>query len=444
MNLKFYNLSLLLFSQIIFCQNGFFLENHTAKAVIPFEIYNNLIVIPVNVNGVQLKFLLDTGVKESIIFSIDESNDINFSQVEKINIRGFGGLETFEAYKSSKNKLKIKNYSDPNHTLYLILNQELNISTQVGIPINGILGYYFFKNSFVKINYETRKITIFNTKNKQIAKIKKGYSKVNLDFLSGKPYITSNIILTENGTEVVAKLLLDSGNSDAVWLFKEQINTSFLPNVTLNDYLGKGFNGDIYGDRARINEIKITTFKFKNLLAAFPDANSSKQNDSLYNRSGSIGSEIMKRFTSYYDYEGSALYLKKNSFYNEPFSYNMSGLEIQHQGLQWIKQTYQDGTQPIFNVFSDDGDKAVTTNLKYKFELKPVYIISNVRKDSPAALCGLQKEDRIVKINRKNGYNYKLQEINDLLKSEEGKIIEIEVERKGKNLKLKFRLKSSI
>ncbi len=104
----------------------------------------------------------------------------------------------------------------------------------------------------------------------------------------------------------------------------------------------------------------------------------------------------------------------------------------------------KEGIQPVFNVFSEDGDKSITNNLKYKFELKPVYIISSIRKDSPADLSGLQKDDVIVKVNRRNGYSFKLQELNELLKSEEGKTIEIEVERNGKPLKFKFQLKSVI
>lgn len=439
---SFFYLTLVLFTQFVFSQNGFYIENNSGKTVIPFEIYNNLVVIPVQVNGVPLKFLLDTGVKESFIFSIDETNEINFAHVEKINIRGFGGVETFEAYKSSKNNIRIKDFVDTNHTLYLILNQEINVSTQVGIPINGILGYYFFKNKLIKINYENRKITIYNDNKKQVAKIKNSFSKINLDFFSGKPYTKVNVVTEENATPITSNLLLDTGNSDAIWLFKERINNYSLPKVTLQDYLGRGLSGDIYGDRARIHEVKLDQFEFRKPLVAFPEIPVKKEIDSVTDRVGSIGSEIMKRFTTYYDYAENAMYIKKNSLFYEPFSYNMSGLEIQHQGVQWIKQTYQEGIQPTFNVFSDDGDKSITNNLKYKFELKPVYIISSIRKDSPADVAGLQKDDVIVKVNRRNGYSFKLQELNELLKSQEGKLIEIEVERNGKPLKFKFQLQS--
>lgn len=437
-------LFILFYSQLIFAQEGFQFETSKNKITIPFEVYNNLVVIPIEINGAKLKFLLDTGIKESILFSLDDSNEINFSQVEKIKIRGFGENEPFDGYKSINNTIKIKDYVDKNHILYLILNQEINISTQVGIPINGILGYYFFKNNLVKINYETKKIIIYKNKESKIKKITKRYSKTTLDFINSKPYFNAYIQISDASPIISSKLLLDTGNSDALWIFKDKIENFILPKITLNDFLGRGFSGDVFGDRARINNVTIGNYKFINPLVAFPNISNLSQLDINNERVGSIGSEILRRFTIYYDYQGKALFVKKNASFLDKFNYNMSGIEILHQGLRWIKQSYQEKVSPVFNIYNENGDKSFTNNLKFNFELKPLYIISNIRKNSPADLSGLKKDDIILKINSKNGYNLKLQEINDLLKSEEGKIIEIQVERNGKIIKYKFQLKSII
>ena len=80
--------------------------------------------------------------------------------------------------------------------------------------------------------------------------------------------------------------------------------------------------------------------------------------------------------------------------------------------------------------------------IKFNFVLKPIFKIANVRDDSPGAVAGLKKEDVIVRINKRPASNYSLQEINDLLKSEEGKKIEFEIERKGKITKHIVTLKS--
>ena len=75
-----------------------------------------------------------------------------------------------------------------------------------------------------------------------------------------------------------------------------------------------------------------------------------------------------------------------------------------------------------------------------KFSLKPIYIIANVRKNSPAALSGLQKEDVIVRINGKPGYEFTLERINALLKSEDEDWITFEVERESQIMKFQFQL----
>jgi S1-C subfamily serine protease len=79
-------------------------------------------------------------------------------------------------------------------------------------------------------------------------------------------------------------------------------------------------------------------------------------------------------------------------------------------------------------------------NFKYKFVLKPIYIIANVRKNSPAAISGLQKGDVVVKINDVPGYQFTLEKIHSLLKSEEEKWITFDIERDSQLMKFKFQL----
>ena len=440
--MKFIRLCILFFFgiQILWSQEGFHFDTSKNKITLPFEFINNLIIIPIEVNGVSLNFLLDTGVEETILFSIDETDEISFSQIEKVRIRGFGSNDAFDAYKSVNNKLSIKKFTDLNHTIYLVLDQNINISSQVGIPVNGIIGRHFFKNNLVKINYQSKKITIYNKGNKELEKIAKTYKKNTLEFIQGKPYLLATTFFENSENPLSTKLLIDTGNTDALWYFKENNKQIVIPKVNFDDFLGRGFSGEVYGKRGRIPSMYIGDFKFDKPLVAFPDTIATSKIDEIEGRLGSIGSEIMRRFTVVMDYKSNAVYLKKNNSFNEPFNFNMSGLEIQHQGLQWIKESYEENPTISNNLFDENGNK-IAGNLKYKFELKPIYIVANVRKKSPADLAGLKKEDVVIKINHLSGYYYTLQKINELLKSEEGKTIEFEIDRKGKIMTFKFELK---
>ena len=420
-------------------QEGFSFEKSTNKIVIPFEFINNLIFIPIKVNGVELNFLLDSGVKETILFSIDEKKEISFSNIEKIKLRGLGSEESIEGLKSSNNILEANEYKSTHHILYIVLDQSFNLSSHVGIPVNGIIGYLFLKNNLVEINYEKKRITVYRDNFKNRKKIEKKYQKIFVTVENFKPYVNSNIII--DAAEIPLKLLIDIGNSDAIWLFENPSKLIKIPSKNFVDYLGKGFSGDIEGKRAFVSKFTLNKFEFYNPIIAFPDSTSIRNVTFVPNRSGSLGSEILKRFSIVFDYANQKIFLKKNTNFYSPFSYNKSGIEVQHNGLQWVQEVVPMETVSL--VEPEDfkiKDNTSKNNFKIKFELKPIYIISNIRKNSPAAINGLKKGDSIMKINKVPAYKYSLEKINLLLKSEDENWITFEVEREGKILIFKFQL----
>jgi hypothetical protein len=243
-----------------------------------------------------------------------------------------------------------------------------------------------------------------------------------------------------DSSELSTKLLIDIGNSDAIWLFENKDKSIKIPVKNFEDYLGKGFSGDVEGRRAQINKFTFLKFEFNNPIVAFPDSTSIKNVRMVKDRAGSIGSQILKRFNLIFDYPNQQLFLKKNSHYKAPFNYNKSGIEVQHDGLQWVQETVSLETVPFALRGNTLKTNTVYNNFKYKFVLKPIFVIASVRKNSPAAISGLQKGDVIVSINQKPGYAFTLEKINSALKSEEENSITFEVERESQILKFKFQL----
>ncbi len=439
MKKKLHIVFILIYALPILGQEGFLFEKDKNKTVISFHFINNLIFIPVKVNGVELNFLLDSGVEETILFSMEDKKEVSFFSIEKITLRGLGEEESIEGLKSAKNTIEIIGMKSTNQLLYIVLDQSFNLSSNIGIPVNGIIGFNFFKNNLVEINYTRKQITIYRDTDKNRKRIERKFQKVPITIERLKPYMNSKVFL--NSVEVPVKLLIDIGNSDAIWLFENKSKSIKVPSKNFEDYLGQGFSGDVEGKRAQISKFTMADFEFYNPIIAFPDSTSIKNVKLVKDRSGSVGSEILRRFTVVFDYQNQKMYLRKNGDFNSPFSYNKSGVEIQHDGLQWVQETVRLETVPIIK----SGDLALNTNeaennFKYKFVLKPIYLIGNVRKNSPADLCGLQKGDVIFRVNTTSAYKYTLEEINSLLKSEEEKWITFEVERKGKILVFKFQL----
>ena len=420
-------------------QSGFEFEAGKDKAVIPFQLINNLIFVPINVNGIELNFLLDTGVEETILLSLEDKEKINFHNVQKIKLRGLGSEESIEGLKSTNNQLSVNGLVDENHNLYIVLDQSFNFSSHVGIPINGIIGYHFFKDNLVEINYDRRKITVYRD-NKQLRKrIAKKFTAIPITIERNKPYMIASVAVKDEPFS--AKLLLDLGNSDALWLFENKSRGIKLPKRNFEDYLGKGFSGDVTGNRARILKLKMDKFEFSEPIIAFPDSTSTKSVTMVKDRAGSIGGEILRRFDVIFDYAHNSMFLRKSSNYNAKFDYNMSGIDLQNESMQFVQEAVPIQTTLLDNNFDANGETK-QSSFRYKFTLKPVFTIASVRKDSPAAQCGLEKGDVIISINGTKGYNFTLQRINNMLKSEEGKWLYFEIDRNGMALKFAFQLKN--
>ncbi|MFZ4927486.1 PDZ domain-containing protein [Chryseobacterium sp. Mn2064] len=435
--MKFKFLLLGLFVSIFMnAQNSFELVN-TKKAVIPFQYINNLIFIPINVNGADLTFLLDSGVSETILFSL-ENKELKLGSVEKMKFSGLGGSLDIDGLKSDRNLGKIGDeIVNTSMSLYIIIDENFNISPHVGIPVNGVIGYHFFKDHPISIDYSTKKITVYENIEPLAKKLRK-YEEFPITIERDKPYLHADVEMTSEKKD--SKLLIDLGNSDAIWLFPTLIKNFVYNRPNIDDFLGRGFNGDIYGKRSRIHNFYLGSFKFEKPLTAMPDEFSIQHVSLVKDRKGSIGGEIMRRFTAVFDYPNKKLYLKKNKYFNDPFHFNMSGLDFKQDGLEWaqdkIKIETQKSTAVVAEVYKD--------NFQYKFSLKPIFSIAGVRKDSPAYKAGLQKDDKIISINGSRTADMTLEKIVELMRSDEGKTVSMLIQRNGEELTIRFTLEDPI
>ncbi|MGQ7946820.1 PDZ domain-containing protein [Flavobacterium sp. WC2509] len=423
----------------VFGQDSFVFDKGVEKVSIPIKLINNLVFVPIKVNGVELNFLLDTGVEETILFSLEDNPKVNFFNSEKITLRGLGSEDAIEGLKTTNNILDLDGVKATRQLIYVILDQSFNLSSQIGIPVNGIIGYQFFKDNLVRIDYTSKRIIVYKNDDLNQKKIERKFDKMTITIEKFKPYLIGKVDINEQKVQV--KLLIDIGNSDSVWLFQNLSDQIKVPAKNFDDFLGKGFSGDIEGKRARISNFSFDKFTFKSPIVAFPDSSSIKNVRMVKNRVGSIGGEILKRFSVVFDYKNAQLYLKKNGDFNDHFSYNKSGIEIKHNGIQWVKETVRLETVPISGAitFDNEGNR-ITNDFKYKFQLKPIYEIANIRKNSAAAKCGLQVGDLILKVNKTAAYNYSLQKLNEMFKLHEDKWIYLEIQRNNEVLKFAFQL----
>lgn len=438
--MKIFIILCMLFGSFCFPQQGFKISGKS-KTVIPFRLINNLIFIPLNINGANLTFLLDSGVNETILFSLD-NQDVNFNDIEKVKFAGLGGAKSIEGLRSDNNTIEVgENFKDSNHTIFIILDESINFSAHVGIPVNGIIGHQFFKNNPVKIDYITKKITVY-TNLQGLGKKLNRFKELPITIEGNKPYLIAGVEEKDQRTD--SKMLLDLGNSDAVWLFPKLIKDFIYNRPNIDDYLGQGFNGDIFGKRSRIHRLYIGEFTLEKPLTAMPDEYSIQNLKLVPDRKGSVGSEILRRFTVLFDYPQKKLYLRKNRHYKDPFLFNKSGLDIQHDGMTWENDLVK--VQTAKGVSNGQGRQVIETHedFQYNFVLKSNFSVAGCRKDSPCDIAGIKIDDKLIRINRKKVGEMTLQRISEIMKDEDGTHVNLEIERKGQLLNINIILMDPI
>ncbi|TDQ29762.1 aspartyl protease family protein [Tenacibaculum caenipelagi] len=435
-------LSTSVFSQ----QNFLFFGKDTDKQSLTFQLINNLIVIPLEINGHQLSFILDTGVNKTILFNLTSEDKVGLNDIKKVFIRGLGSGEPVEALLSRNNTFRIKNIASSNQHLYVILKDAFDISAKMGTTIHGIIGYDLLKDVIVKINYVNKKIDFYNPKtyNKSVCNRCEIFP---LQFYRNKPYINAKIQIDEFSNKMIpVKLLIDTGGSDAIWLFEGTKDELKTPKKFFKDIVGEGFSGTIYGNRSRIQKISIGKFKIEEPTASFLDSSSTFNARQYKERNGSIGGGILKRFKVWIDYPNNRVILKKNASLKKGFYYNMSGLHIVHDGQELIKEK---ATTKFTDSYNNNNNQTQQKDVisfidSYFYRFKPKYKIDKIVEDSPAFKAGLMVDDIIKKINGKAVHEYKLGEIMDMFHHKPNRKIKIEVERARVRLKFEFRLEKRI
>lgn len=386
--------------------NSLYFTYNQSFAVIPFKLVNNLMIISLSLNKSDtMNFILDTGVKTALLIGQQTGDSLRLKYARKIKIKGLGEGEDIEAIHSFGNRIDLHQVYGINQDVLILLQDVFFFSSKLGIRIHGIIGYDVFKNFVVDINYEKRELVL---KEHRKFKQSKRDKLIPLIVEDGKPYIET-VVQMHDGTQVKTKLIVDTGASHALSLDLFSNQSLKIPPKNRSAYLGRGLNGDIHGKIGRVQGIEIGGFRLENILTSFPDSTSLRHVNAVTQRNGNLGAEILKRFHVTFDYLNQRMLLRPNSNFKKPFVYNMSGIEL---------------ITPVPGL--------------------PLFAISDVEEDSPAARAGLQKGDQLLYLNNKIAFQYNLNDIISLFQSKAGKKITIVIQRNQEVLKFEFLLEKPI
>ncbi|MGM0634947.1 MAG: aspartyl protease family protein [Bacteroidota bacterium] len=403
------------------------------------KLVNNLMAIPLELNGTELWFVLDSGVDKTLLFSPGKPDSTLVASADKVKVRGLGSNETITAYKTQQNRLKIGDAENINQEVYVIFDDEFDLSDKVGFAIHGVIGYDFLKDFVVRINYNRKQIKFYNPN--RFGRKLRLFEAIPIQFYKNKPYVEVEL-KDESLRKKCFTLLVDTGSTDALWLFENE--TIQIPEHSFNDIIGYGLAALIRGKRSKLTELKIGKFQIESPQVAYP-------NDLIFNshsfwkeRDGTLGSGILSRFKIFIDYQNRLLYLKPNADFDDTFNYDMSGLVLIYSGYQVVERYKEVKLSVNENYVRTDNSSQRKNSFQVSLEVKPQLTVDHIRLNSPAAKAGMQRGDVILKINNRQAHALTLDKIKSILSEQEGKMVKLEIKRNDSIQDIDFRLESRL
>jgi predicted aspartyl protease len=379
---------------------------------IPFEVYSNLIVIKLKINGSDsLNFILDTGVSSIIITDPTLAKTLDLDFVRTVKITGAGEKHGINANVSIDHEVDL-GFVRAYHQNLVVLDEDiLKLSEYMGIPIHGIFGHDLFSRFVIKVDFAKR-ILLLKEPSKYKYRKHQG-ERYPIVVTQSKPYMDDVAFAQDSDPFKPLRLVIDTGAGHALLLNAQENTNIQLPDKVIRANLGRGLNGNINGNIGRISKIKIGKYEFNEVLASFPDSLSFSikfdTTESLV-RQGSIGGEFLRRFVITFNYRDSYIVLKPiKSKYRETFEHDMSGMEIRAAGQ------YFDEFQVTFVSPGSQADKA-----------------------------GVIVGDQIVFFNNKHFKEININDIYRKLSSKEGSEVELFVRRNNELKFIYFKLKRVI
>lgn len=382
---------------------GYKIMYNKKKVNLPFEQYNNLVVIPVKLNGVvPLSFVVDTGIRSTIITEKIITDILRLPYSRKISVNGPGDYIVLEAYVINKVDIVLDGVIGSDQSILVLEKDYLNLRNHLGTEVQGMLGFDLFNQFIVGFDYNRKVMTLYEP---EFFKPPRNYEVVPISIEDTKPFIFAKVQIDDT-TMVYAKLMVDSGASHALMLNPDSHEDIYIPDNNFSTQIGVGLGGPISGKISIIDGIEFNKFEFSDVITSFPNPEAYPDTIGLVYRNGTIGGELLSRFRVIFDYFNKKMYIRKNrSTYRKEFGYNMSGLTVIADG-----------------------------------ENLDIYRISKVMKDSPADKADIRINDIIISINGIDHEKLELGDIYKIFNFKAGKKIRMYLRRDGTLLSKTFRL----
>lgn len=290
----------------------------TPTKSIPFELFGDHIIIQLSVDGSEpLDFIFDSGDGITVI---DEDIADQLHLVKEKVILNEG---TVSGALIKHNKLEIGDYLlEKNIKVYSTNLDHLEIS--LGRDFDGIIGYDLLHHHAVRIDYDNMKFEIYEHGQHP----KKG-DPIPFKLNTAIPTIEGNVVLN-NGEPHPGTFFVMTGAGTTL-----DFNSPYAKKYDVIHKTGEHyyyFVKSISQEETKHYEGMVKSFTFgnqklENLPIGISQAKTGTQaHDKV---SGILGNKILSRYNVIFDLPAKLIYMEKNKNFDDHFSVNCSGIDIQ-------------------------------------------------------------------------------------------------------------------
>jgi hypothetical protein len=385
-------------------EGRFSFDKQRRSVTIPVHISQNLIIVPVSINNSPpLNFILDSGVNTTILTEPLLAQLLDIESERPAFIMGLGGTGVIEAGMATGVNISLPGISGNNLKMIILPEGVLSFSQFFGFPVHGILGHDLFKEFPIRVNYRQQIVKVFRQTNYRIPR---RAAVIPLAIRNNKPYINVSVKGYDGSIVDSLNLLVDLGASYPVYL---NYRYRGLSEKIIPSFLGKGLSGELTGQKGRIQKLNIKNFTLKNPTIAYPEKDFLVDSNIMEQWDGIIGGGVLKRFHVIFDYQSQRLVLWKNKNFNDPFTTNLSGMEIITDGARFDE-----------------------------------YKVSYVRQNSTAYEQGIRPGDQLLSLNKRDIANIGMRQLYNLLNQNKGDRINLRIKRNGEILEKSILLREDL
>lgn len=301
------------------------LDGGATRTIIPFELVNHHVILPVTVGDAELRIVLDTGMPSHglLLYSNERTAEakIAFDPNMRAQIGGAGG---------HGERIFAQIAPGASFTLPGVSVSGTTVTKLPELPHfpgyhDGIIGFSLFDRFVVDLDFENQILTLVEPGEFRPLV---GDAGIPFELVMGVPHIQLAVAI-EGGEPFSTEVVVDLGASHALSLNTDASDAITIPTRSIASPLGRGLSGQILGRTGRIDAVVLGGHRMADVPVSFPQ--SAHQNPRRApDLGGNLGTGVLSRFRVAFDYSRRRMWVRPRESFAAPFPVDRSGIVLGH------------------------------------------------------------------------------------------------------------------